>query len=499
MMKKILTIMVALAMLAMTQVSIAEIVMDFDFDNDGQQTIEELKTAGWVFEGEDGSGAPALPAQYDIVSKNGERTLKLDGEDQQDGTDYTVKPAASYAFDSITTGAASFRYSNSNSYCNGYMRFYSGATELFAVKMSAKDKLAFQGSTNTSDFLLPGLDNQSSPVTVKLTWTNGSFTYDAGLDNNGQPIQGTLDFKAAGDVDTVTYTLLTNNNDSREIYLYDIKIESAVATTIGEPVVLEEGATSDTFEVVLLAQPASDVVASLSADPNDLTILGGTDTLTFTSVNWSTPQVVTVQAVDDAVVEGLEVHDIAIALACTDPNFDGGLVIPAMQVTIIDNDQGTIILTQTDDSTDVNEEGATSDIYTLSLSDLPSTGTVTIDISFDDAQVTVEPTQVVLDNTSWNTGVIVTVTAIDDNLGDEGFFAEDALHTTAITHAVTNTDPVFDGATVDDVTVNIFNNDCDGPFNWTDRNQDCTTDLVDFAEFAAQWLACTVDNGVGCN
>ncbi|MBI9018974.1 MAG: hypothetical protein JEZ07_17120 [Phycisphaerae bacterium] len=253
-------------------------VMAFDFDDPDYDSISELINDGWVFTGEDGSNAPILPAQYGITYKNNENTLKLDGQDRQDGTDYEIKPSASYTFAPVVKGEAAFRYSNSNSYCSGYMRFYNGTTELFAVKMTSKDKISFQGSTNTSDFFLPGFDNQLSPVTVILSWENGSFTFDAGLDNNGQPIQGTLDFKTDGDVDRVTYTMLTNNNDSREIYLYDIAIFDKQCSENNLPEFTSE---EQSLPVAKINKIYSALIAAIDIDSDPITYskLSGPDWL----------------------------------------------------------------------------------------------------------------------------------------------------------------------------------------------------------------------------
>ena len=69
-----------------------------------------------------------------------------------------------------------------------------------------------------------------------------------------------------------------------------------IAETGGATAVAESG-TTDTFTIVLNAQPASDVVFTISSsDTGEATVTG---TLTFTNANWDTPQTVTVTGVDD--------------------------------------------------------------------------------------------------------------------------------------------------------------------------------------------------------
>ncbi|GIR37551.1 MAG: hypothetical protein CM15mP49_29360 [Actinomycetota bacterium] len=82
-----------------------------------------------------------------------------------------------------------------------------------------------------------------------------------------------------------------------------------VSETEGSTGVAEAGGT-DTFTVVLNAQPDSDVVLSItSSDTGEATV---TSSLTFTSENWDTP-IVTVTGVDDDLVTELSTQPSQIA------------------------------------------------------------------------------------------------------------------------------------------------------------------------------------------
>ena len=63
---------------------------------------------------------------------------------------------------------------------------------------------------------------------------------------------------------------------------------------------VDESGTTDTFTIVLDAQPASDVVISLAIDDNGEATV--TSTLSFTAATWDTPQTVTVTGVDDNLI-----------------------------------------------------------------------------------------------------------------------------------------------------------------------------------------------------
>ncbi|MFL3016323.1 MAG: hypothetical protein ACJZ2F_02145 [Acidimicrobiales bacterium] len=84
-----------------------------------------------------------------------------------------------------------------------------------------------------------------------------------------------------------------------------------------------EAGTTDTFTVVLNAQPASDVVLTVtSRDTGEATV---TSPLTFTSAQTgSTPQTVTVTGVDDNLVDGTITSAITVAVKddSSDNNFD---------------------------------------------------------------------------------------------------------------------------------------------------------------------------------
>ncbi|MBI1923047.1 T9SS type A sorting domain-containing protein [Candidatus Poribacteria bacterium] len=95
-----------------------------------------------------------------------------------------------------------------------------------------------------------------------------------------------------------------------------------------------EGGATDTYTVVLLCQPTADVTITISPD-NQVSVSPGT--LQFTSQNWSVPQTVTVQAVDDAVVEGSHTGTITHSAQSQDPRYNN-IPIASVTVHITDND-----------------------------------------------------------------------------------------------------------------------------------------------------------------
>lgn len=97
-------------------------------------------------------------------------------------------------------------------------------------------------------------------------------------------------------------------------------------------------------------------------------------------------------------------------------------------------DQHAILPTTLADIT----EGSLPGSYSISLHRAP-TADVTLDITFDAAQVSVDHAQLVFTPTNYATPQVVYVTALDDSAD------EDDQHTTLITHTVTSTDPDYGG------------------------------------------------------
>ena len=97
----------------------------------------------------------------------------------------------------------------------------------------------------------------------------------------------------------------------------------------------EAGPTSDTFDVVLDAQPTADVIVTLSNADGEITV--DTSTLTFTPANWDTPQTVTVTAVDDSDIEGNHTGVVSFSATSADPAYDG-IAIADQSVAVTDND-----------------------------------------------------------------------------------------------------------------------------------------------------------------
>jgi hypothetical protein len=186
-----------------------------------------------------------------------------------------------------------------------------------------------------------------STKTAELFWER---------ENGTSPVSGTQrqPFTATNDGQLRMYTvdLSTNPNWTGQIsrlrfdpvpsgsaadYVEVLGITStAPGVTIsqsGGSTAVTEGGATDTYTVVLTGEPTSDVTITPTPG-SQLTV--SPPSLTFTISNWSTPQTVTVTAVNDAVAEGTHSGTITHAAASTDPGYNG-IAIAAVTATITDD------------------------------------------------------------------------------------------------------------------------------------------------------------------
>ncbi len=239
-------------------------------------------------------------------------------------------------------------------------------------------------------------------------------------------------------------------------------LESGGTTLVGE------GDATDTYTLVLSEAPTSTLLIRVGDGLPDLaehqvlfttkltTTASNTATLEFDSSNFSVPQTVTVTAVNDSYGEGRHSAVITGLIISTSSANYLSVQVPSFTAVIEDNDQ-TLVLTQSAGSTDVAEGGLT-DSYTVNLS-LQPTGTVVVyagggQASGSAEQLTFLPASLTFSNTNYAVPQVVTVTALDDSTV-EGY------HTGVITHSVWPSAGFNNLASVAStrITVNIDDND----------------------------------------
>ena len=207
-----------------------------------------------------------------------------------------------------------------------------------------------------------------------------------------------------------------------------------------------EGGVTGSYTVVLTSQPTAAVTVTVTGDA-DVSV--SPTPLTFTAVNWFTPQTVTVTAVDDLIVEGAHIGTITHATTSADGNYNA-LIVASVTANITDNDTAGVTVTPT--TVNVTEGGVTGS-YTVVLTSQP-TADVTVTVN-GDAQASVSPTPLTFTTLNWNLAQSMTVTAINDLIAE-------GAHIGTITHTTASVDGSYEALIVASVTVNITDNDTVG-------------------------------------
>lgn len=130
-----------------------------------------------------------------------------------------------------------------------------------------------------------------------------------------------------------------NENDGR---MYEFSLASGVRITeSGDATNVTEGGALDSYDVVLDSQPQIGTTVTIAVNTADGQTTTNLASLVFDENNWSTPQTVTVMAVDDDLVEGSpHFGNITHTATSTDGNYDG-IAINSVTANILDNDTST--------------------------------------------------------------------------------------------------------------------------------------------------------------
>lgn len=208
--------------------------------------------------------------------------------------------------------------------------------------------------------------------------------------------------------------------------------------------VVTEGQAAQTYTLRLNSQPANNVVVDVGFDQAQLTVNSnttGTVALTFTSANWSTPQTVSVLAVNDDVREQVISRTIAHRVSSTDAAYNR-FTAASVMVTVNDND--TTLPSATAPAAAI-AEGSSANLV-VSLGTRPRSP-VTIR-ALGDSELGVPATTVVQPQ-NWQTPVNVAVSALTDVVWE-------GPHAGLLRAVLESDDPNFNGRLIS-VPVQITN------------------------------------------
>ncbi len=309
------------------------------------------------------------------------------------------------------------------------------------------------------------VDSEAVPGTGSITFTS---------DNWDQPqivrVVATNDDLAEGPhASKVTHTVVstaTGYSDlavrAVDVDILDDDLSLLTVVESNDSTIVAEGGENDSFTVQLGSAPTTTTYVLVEdtafqtlvwregSSPADL----DGNLLTFNSGNWDTPQTVIVRAQDDEDAEGP--HQTALTLSVVDGTTVRVIGQSALSVHIEDNDIGSVVLSETLDSTDVSEDGVT-DTYSFALGKQP-THDVRIDLEDVAGQLAAvdsahpENAFLLFTPDNWNTPQTVLVSAVDDA-------AAEGTHISQIAHRATSDDSGYDGLAIRDVRVRIEDND----------------------------------------
>ncbi|MFN3373872.1 MAG: Calx-beta domain-containing protein, partial [Chloroflexus sp.] len=237
-----------------------------------------------------------------------------------------------------------------------------------------------------------------------------------------------------------THTLTIQDNDQAGIVVQPSLIDVA------------EGGPDGTYTIRLNSRPTAPVTITLSG----VQVMTDPAILTFTPANWSTPQTVIVQAIDDQVAEPTP-HPGSVSHTSTsaDP-FYQGLSLPTLAVRIADNDTAGIITLPF--SLTVAEGGPAVN-YQVRLATQPTANVVLAITPSNQVLLNGQPIPAPITLTftpaNWNVPQTVSVLAVDDQI-DEGI-----SEVVQIAHAASSTEPFYNGLTAN-VAVTVIDNDLAG-------------------------------------
>ncbi|MEL0160270.1 MAG: hypothetical protein VXA48_15120, partial [Deltaproteobacteria bacterium] len=171
--------------------------------------------------------------------------------------------------------------------------------------------------------------NWSTAQTVTVTGVDDNFAdgsqtvlITVSVDNSSDAAYATLDNQ------TVTVT----NTDAGESLGFTIT-ETNSSTTV-----TESGAT-DNLSITLNSEPLANVVLSIaSSDTGETTV--SPSSLTFTASDWSTPQEITLTAVEDNIIDGVRWADVTVSVSSSVDASYASLSSSTLTATVNDSRTG---------------------------------------------------------------------------------------------------------------------------------------------------------------
>ena len=296
---------------------------------------------------------------------------------------------------------------------------------------SSDNKIVSETGTTTDTFNIVLNKAPTDDVVFEITSSDtteaivtGTVTFTAGNWSTAQTVTITsVDDSLIDGTQTSTITISVSSSldgqyaalasQTVSVDTLDDDVAGFTLADTGGKTVSETG-TTDTFTIVLDAQPLNDVVFEITSSDTTEAIVTGT--VTFTNANWSSVQTVTITGVDDALIDGTQTSTITINVKNTSDGAFTALASQTINVDTLDDDVAAGFTLANTGGKTVSETG-TTDTFTIVLDALPSSNVVLKITSSDEGEALVTST-ITFTIGNWNIPQLVTITGIDDALID---------------------------------------------------------------------------------
>ncbi len=281
----------------------------------------------------------------------------------------------------------------------------------------------------------------ANAVTVTLT-TDASelivpatVTIPAGSTFVNFEVQAVQDISVDGDQRVQLLASAAGLTSGRnEVLVQDVLVGQLIVTETNGSTSATEGGITDQISVALSAQPATDVVINVTSN-NVAEVAAALGSLTFTPANWSTPQFVTISAVDDGLIDGTQATNVRFAVnpLLSDGNY---VATPAsmVAVTSLDNDVAGFEISQSDGTTVAREQTFTDSIL-IRLTAQPRSNVVLNISNPNSAELAISPASLTITPAQWNVWQLVTFAAVADGATDGDQSSDVSVSVTAASDA----------------------------------------------------------------
>lgn len=253
-----------------------------------------------------------------------------------------------------------------------------------------------------------------SECTVPNNMTLDATNWNTGVGVTIQSVDDYLDDETQICIIQTTAISADSHYNALEVEDIDLTVEDdETAGFIVTPATLtvSEPDTTAEFTVALTSQPTATVTIALSS--SDESECSAPAPITLDQNNWQSGVTATIQANDDRIADDARLCMVITAAGSADSDYNG-LALTDLAVTVLDDDTAGVTVAPTE--LNVQEPNGTA-TFTVALTSQP-TATVTVDLSASDEGECTMPASLSLDETNWEQGIAVTVTALDDAIDD---------------------------------------------------------------------------------